>query len=170
MIDFKTAPPGTVIMWSRKVVDPLHLAAKDVDILDISHSLARQCRYNGHCGGFMSVARHSLWVSERLSIDYDDTMQLWGLLHDASEAYIGDMVSPLKHSDEMVTFREVEEQVHKAVAERFVLPWPMPKVVEDADRWVFEHMERALIESYTSSYQTDERAFMDRFNLLTRGY
>lgn len=165
-IDFKTAAPGTVFMWSRRYVDPLNLSPDDVDIVDIAHSLSRQCRYNGHCGGFMSVARHSLWVSETL-YGYDSQMQLWGLLHDASEAYIGDMVSPLKRSTEMQIFREVEDRIHEAIAEHFGLPWPMPTEVNDADFWVFENIERVLLEDFDSSYKADEFDFMERFNALT---
>ena len=55
-----------VRVWSGELVDPFDMTADDIHISDIAHSLARQCRYNGHVEGFLSVAAHSIWVSMRL--------------------------------------------------------------------------------------------------------
>jgi len=63
----------------------------DVDIKDIAYSLANQCRFNGHVP-FFSVAEHSVAVAARLPPE----LQLAGLLHDAAEAYLSDIPSPIK--------------------------------------------------------------------------
>jgi hypothetical protein len=68
--------------------DPEH-----IDIRDIAHALANVCRYNGHIREHYSVAQHSVIVSKHFA---DPKLELAGLLHDAEEAYFGDMVSPLK--------------------------------------------------------------------------
>jgi len=66
-------------------------------IEDIAHALANTCRYNGHTNEFYSVAQHSYAVASILKHKgFGPKIQLAGLLHDAAEAYFGDMISPLK--------------------------------------------------------------------------
>lgn len=120
-----------------------------VSIDDISHSLSLQCRFNGHVPNFYSVAQHSELVArcvmERLNWDYrthgqregDDERRdavRWGLLHDAAETYVGDVIRPLKKL--LPEFLRFEEPVERAIATRFELPWPMPPIVKIADRAV----------------------------------
>ena len=80
---------------SGKVFDPETFAPSDVDMGDICRGLAYQCRFNGHCDKFYSVAEHSIRVAAGLG---EVGSRLWclGLLHDAHEAYIGDVVTPVK--------------------------------------------------------------------------
>lgn len=68
-----------------------------VSIVDIAHALGMQCRYNGHCKRFFSVAEHSVFCSRWLELtDYPVRLQLLALLHDAAEAYLGDLILPAK--------------------------------------------------------------------------
>lgn len=161
--------PGTITTWSGLRVDPLAMRPEDVSIEDVAHSLARTCRYNGHVGGFLSVARHSIWVSDVLR-SRGDEMALWGLLHDASEAYLGDLVRPLKHSDELHVFQEAEERLDAVIAEAFGLPFPMPAEVHDADGIVLLHRElRDARHDWRSTPEDDERAFLARYAALRHG-
>ena len=64
----------------------------EIDIEDIAHGLSHTCRFAGHVPLYYSVAQHSLLVSELL----DERTAMWGLLHDASEAYLHDLTRPLK--------------------------------------------------------------------------
>lgn len=80
-----------------RVFSPLAPSEEDIEITDIAHSLSLICRANGHFKCFFSVARHcincALEAEER---GYSSEVQLLCLLHDAAEAYIGDMTRPLK--------------------------------------------------------------------------
>ncbi len=116
-----------------------------IDIGDIAHALSNVCRFGGHCREFYSVAQHSVhvaqWAYEATAEDYsyiDPSMAsevaLWGLLHDAPEAYIGDMVRPLKHgSDCGVEFQQVERRIMDAICEKFDLDAAMPYHVREFD-------------------------------------
>lgn len=96
---------------------PLDPRAEDIDIRDIARGLSMTCRYAGQVKRFYSVAEHCYHVSMHVSKEY----ALEGLLHDSSEAYIGDMIRPLKHQPEMYEFRRAETAIELAVAQRFAL-------------------------------------------------
>lgn len=81
--------------YTGKRFYPIDPKPEDVEIYDIAHSLSLLCRFNGHCRSFYSVAQHSVLVADKLP----DELKLFGLLHDAHEAYTGDFISPLKRSD-----------------------------------------------------------------------
>ncbi len=121
-------------IWSqtftgRKVY--LHsLKPSDVDIKDIAHSLAMQCRYTGHTKKFYSVAQHSVLVSELC----DRKDALWGLLHDGSETYLGDIARQVKHSAELEGYRKWEKFLTGVIAERFHLCPEEPKSVKVVDK------------------------------------
>lgn len=67
-----------------------------VDIGDIAWSLAHQCRYNGHVDRFYSVANHCIVMARYFYDKRKYKLALEALLHDASEAYLGDMIYPVK--------------------------------------------------------------------------
>lgn len=77
--------------------DPTAPEKKDIDIDDIAHSLSLICRANGHFRVFFSVARHCInCAHEAEARGYSTHVRLLCLLHDATEAYMGDMTRPLK--------------------------------------------------------------------------
>lgn len=96
---------------------PLDPRPEDVDIRDIARGLSMTCRYAGQVRKFYSVAEHCYHVSVHVPKEF----ALEGLLHDSSEAYIGDMIRPLKHQPEMYEFRRAETAIEAAVARRFAL-------------------------------------------------
>lgn len=98
-------------------------------IQDIAHALSMQCRFSGHCKKFYSVAQHSVLVSHICN----DEDALWGLLHDASEAYLVDVPRPLKRSGLIPGYIEAEAKMQEAVCKRFGLPFQEPPSVKRAD-------------------------------------
>lgn len=108
---------------------PLTPRAEDVDIEDIAHALSQQCRFSGHVRRFYSVAQHCVEVSKRCAPED----ALWGLLHDAAEAYLTDLSRPVKHAPEMEPYRDAEDKIQRAVCERFGLDPVTPASVKAAD-------------------------------------
>jgi hypothetical protein len=112
---------------------------EDIDIRDIIHSLSNQCRYTGHTRSFYSVAQHSVICSLNIIPKHAK----WALMHDASEAYVSDLASPVKKY--FPKYMDMEEKVQVAVAERFNLPWPMPDLVTKMDYKVLATEKRDLL-------------------------
>ena len=84
----------------------------DVRLKDVAAGLAHTCRFGGHTRQFYSVAHHSLHVSAELA-DHAPRLQLLGLLHDAGEAYLGDLARPVK--TEFEAFERAEDRILEAV-------------------------------------------------------
>jgi uncharacterized protein len=109
---------------------PLDPRAEEIAIEDIAHALSNQCRFSGHVKKFYSVAEHSILVSNLCKTDD----ALWGLLHDASEAYLQDMARPVKHQPEMAGYRAAEKSLQGRIVEKFGLPDHQPESVTYADQ------------------------------------
>lgn len=120
----------TTIQTRNKV--PFDLAepqARDVYIEDVVWSLSQQCRWGGHTDRFYSVAQHSVLCSRLFD---DPELSYAALLHDAHEAYVGDVSRPIKQLlGEAWT--ELENRVATVVAGAFGLSWPPPPEVIEAD-------------------------------------
>ena len=102
--------------YTGKVFNLDYPDRKDVDITDIAHALSLQCRFNGHTRKFYSVAQHSVLVSQQVT----QIAALHGLLHDAAEAYIGDIISPVKNDEN----KALESRVLNAIYDRFLIYVP----------------------------------------------
>lgn len=131
---------GAIVTATNLTFDVIDPHPQSVSINDVSRSLSLICRYNGHLPGFYSVAEHSVrvswWLRER---GHTDEVVLTGLLHDASEAYVGDMVRPLKrHSEFGAVHQRLEARVASVVHEALGGIYPHPQPVHDADRAIYD--------------------------------
>lgn len=93
---------------------PLDPRVDEIRTEDIGHALSLMCRANGHSSHFFSVAQHSLnCAKEAKERKYSIRVQLACLLHDASEAYISDIIRPVKK--ELMSYLAIEEKLQKAI-------------------------------------------------------
>lgn len=99
-----------------------------IDIEDIAWSLSQMLRFNGHTRFAYSVAAHSIGVS--YLVPAEDAFE--GLMHDAAEAYVGDVVRPLKKLLGRA-FGDLEDRIEQIIAAKFGLRWPWPPSVKVAD-------------------------------------
>jgi hypothetical protein len=106
-----------MITYTGRMIDPLAPTVADISIMDIAHALAYTSRYNGHGAEFYSVAQHCFILSHIVPRH----AALWALLHDAAEAYVGDVIGPIKELPEMAGYREMEAQFMAVIATRFGL-------------------------------------------------
>lgn len=119
----------TITLRNGRMVDIYNISPSDIFLEDIAYSLAYQCRFNGHTSRFYSVAEHSKLVCEILSlqdIKGDSAVQILerrmaGLLHDANEAYIGDITAPIMGIVEFSLAPRIEA-VQDAIFEAFQVP------------------------------------------------
>jgi 5'-deoxynucleotidase YfbR-like HD superfamily hydrolase len=119
-------------MWtaSGQLFDILAFDPWAITLEDVAHGLSNICRFGGHTVSFYSVAQHSVLVSQLC----DTADGQIGLLHDATEAYLGDIISPLKRQPGMEVYRDIEAKMADAVAIRFGVPGMETPSVDLADR------------------------------------
>lgn len=117
----------TMQTYTGALVDLAAFTSDSVRMPDIAHALSLINRFTGHTVQPYTVAQHSVMVSHLCPPEH----ALWGLLHDASEAYLGDVSRPLKHM--LPEYRKLESHVQQQIARRFHLEWPMPECIHEAD-------------------------------------
>lgn len=150
-------------------------------IEDIAHALAHICRFTGHTRDFYSVAQHSVLVSYAVP----EAFAFQGLMHDAHEAYVGDLAAPLKML--LPEYRAVEKRVEGHVRRAFGLPAELDPSVKHADLQLLATEQRDLMPLADAHVWTSLQGieplqyginalppmrayalFMDRFEVLQR--
>lgn len=153
-----------------------------VDPEVIAHSLSKLCRFTGHCQRYYSVAQHCVHVSRLVPPAH----ALEGLLHDASEAYIGDVSRPLKAILDVLApgiLTQIEDRIHRVIAKRFGTRFPHPSSVKYADNVALATEKRDLMVATSATWfdlpvpderiirplgpKAAETAWLSRFQELT---
>lgn len=106
-----------IMLASGALFDLLDPEGSEFTLYDIAHGLGRVCRFAGHTNRFYTVAEHCVHVSRLVGAE-DPTLARAALLHDAAEAFIGDVTRPLKAL--LPDYRVVEARVELAIANRFL--------------------------------------------------
>jgi hypothetical protein len=111
----------TMETYSGKFIDFLNPTPEQVCLADIATGLANTCRFGGQVNRWYSVAEHSVRCAERLAVYGDpEFVQLAALLHDAHEAYTGDITAPLKVVLGQA-LRDTQDRLDVVIAEKFGL-------------------------------------------------
>ena len=104
--------------YTGKRFDPMQMTPKEVSLRDIAHALSLLCRGGGHMKYFYTVGLHSLnCAREAASRGWSDRLVLACLLHDASEAYLSDIIRPVKVH--LSNYLEIEEQIMQTILTHF---------------------------------------------------
>ncbi|KQO98372.1 hypothetical protein [Leifsonia sp. Leaf264] len=172
---------GWMQTYTGQRFTPMDPNPDHIHLEDIAHGLSLLCRFNGQIDSFYSVAEHSVLVSEQFT---DRDTALYGLLHDGTEAYVGDMITPLKQF--FPEYKRVENKVADAIAARFgltitpeikaavkeadtrILLTERNALMPRADRWELDDLVTQLpvrIEGWAP--EVAERRFLDLFEYLT---
>lgn len=142
---------GYIQVASGRQFWPLDPRAEEVDIGDIAQALSNICRFTGHVRRFYSVAQHCVLVSQHVEADARENgwavsyLAMWGLLHDAAEAYVCDIARPVKHLPALAPYREAEDRVMRSVCEAFNLNPSEPAIVKHHDRRALRTEQRDLM-------------------------
>lgn len=115
--------------YTGLVFDPLNPEIDKINIIDIAYHLSHLARFGGATNRMYSVAEHSLMVMALVP----DKHKKWALLHDAAEAYCGDVRRPIKYK--IRGYRRIENKIEKAIKIKFGLTGDIPPEVKAADNF-----------------------------------
>lgn len=184
-------PPAVILTASGETIDVSTPDPAVVDIRVIAHALSRICRWGGHTRktpahpfAIFSVAQHSLIVADTGTLGCPPELALIGLLHDAAEAYVGDIKRPLR--PRFPEFKQLEHAWALAIGMRFGLGDQLanlPPVIKERDARALATERRDMMapgkwkpEGEPFPYRVDyvapeyaEEAFLHRFEQLTKG-
>jgi hypothetical protein len=135
-----------MITYTGQIYWPGDPIPDEVHLEDIAHGLSMLCRYAGHTLHFYSVAEHSIHVSYMVPRE----LALEGLLHDASEAYLCDLIRPVKRH--CPDYQRLEMKNALAIRERFSLPLLEHPLVAHADKNILLTEYRDLLPEIPSGF------------------
>lgn len=155
--------PDKIRTFTGKYIDPLNPDPALICIEDIAHALSMLPRFGGHTQRFYSVAQHSIACTEWAPAEH----KLAALLHDASEAYLLDIPSPVKKR--IPGYAEAEERLMEVIAAKFGFAWPLHEDVKriDANMLVAEWEELVIRDRGDfAEWQEVETYFLTTYNKL----
>lgn len=113
--------------FTKKRLHFLDPSPDEIDITDIAHALSQVVRFNGHMQRFYTVAQHSVMLSKICDTHLAKTF----LLHDAPEAYMGDMATPLKVL--LPNYEVIENNLCRAIFETFDVNYELMDEIHELD-------------------------------------
>lgn len=126
---------NSILTISKREVNVFDPKLEMFEIEDIAHALSNICRFTGHIPVRYTVAQHCVLCAKASLPEYKKA----ALLHDASEAYLNDIASPIKEL--LPDYIKLEDSIMKCIAERFDFEYPLPKSVSLIDK-IYYNIER----------------------------
>lgn len=124
---------------SGRVVDPMNLRSRDLDIRDIAHNLSMICRFAGAFPFHYSVGQHSLMVCDHMRAEgHNKEACLAGLLHDAAEYLFNDLISSVKHHPVMEGYRTLEHETSRMILATYGCNPDLLTIVKPYDTLVYQ--------------------------------
>lgn len=123
----KNVSGPSIILSNGEYFDFLKPESCSFPLSVIAHALSNICRFGGHCPQYYSVAQHSVYVSQLVPEAY----AFEGLMHDAVEAFVGDVCKPLK--DLLPEYKKIEDNIEQALLQKYGLQLPLHPSVKEAD-------------------------------------
>lgn len=130
---------------SNKIFNYLDLENSQIDIDDIATALSFIPRWLGHTNKFYSVAQHCCWCA-----DHTEGNRLEALMHDATEAYLSDLPSPLKAL--LPDYQNMEKNVSIVLAIKFGFDYPYSIETHEVDKKALQ-IERIFIKGLDKNYE-----------------
>lgn len=156
-------------MRNRKFY-PYDCGGEAFDIEEIANSLSKLCRFNGNTNKFYSVAEHSLNVMELILDEFPTNKKLAyeGLMHDATEAYLGDLVTPLKQV--LPKFNKIEHEVAVNLFKKHKVTYPFNPIVHSKD-WMMCLIEKSILMPHAPKWfdHEDTTVFLKAHKMLVKG-
>lgn len=144
--------------YTGLTIDVLNPLPEMIDILDIAKALSNICRSGGH-REFLSVAQHSCLVCDLAPL----ALKPVALLHDSAEAYLGDLISPLKYH--MPGFRATETTLLSVILEKYNVDYTLYREIKIYDQKAFE-MEKGIMGWFPHKAEVE---FLHRFYKYVEG-
>lgn len=158
-----TRKGGWIETYTGNQCFPLDPRQEEIHIEDIAHALSLVCGFNGQSRFFYSVGQHSLGVQEELAkAGYPAKIQIYGLLHDAAEAYICDLTRPVKPF--ILGYYEIEGVLQSTIHRRFGLA-PM---LDEHIRWVIKEFDDMLLRAEGEALTSNCAGWINELPLCNR--
>lgn len=146
-----------------ELIDIFNLKEEDISINDIILALPNICRFGGRIQKHYSVAQHAVELARWLKKQGKDHLVPCALLHDACEAYIGDVIYPIKI--QMPQFLELEDEITNLVYKKYGVDPSLHKEFDPYDKGIVINEMKAIgiyeREGYLAAHATE----LDNLNI-----
>lgn len=144
----KTATGPTILLASGHYFDLLDPTNSRFTLGDIARGLGNTCRFAGQCNRFYSVAEHSWHASYLIG---DPALKFAALMHDAQEAFIGDVTRPLKSL--LPAYKEIERRIEAVLADRYGFAWGADDpAIKEVDLRLLAAEQRELMPAHDDTW------------------